>query len=167
MPRPESFDRRRKNRGVVNVADAEGVDEGCAGRAGSTAAGIRTGATSIEWIVSVASPFKFLKTNIYSAPSEEAKDLTARDRLTAPFDFPLREIEPVVMLAHGNDAVNHLSMCKGLGKVVALPHLSRGWSELRAHEIVRRSLKSSDEASDALWLPEPSVEIPFELAPHN
>ena len=138
MPRPESFDRRRKIRRVGNVADAEGVDEGSAGRADSTAAGIRTGATSIEWIVSVASLFKFLKTKIYLAPSEEAKDPTARDRRTAPFDFLLREIKPVVILAHGNDAVNHPSMCKGLGKVVALRHSSRGWSEVRAREIVRQ-----------------------------
>jgi hypothetical protein len=45
----------------------------------------------IDWIVSEASPVKFLETNIYSAPSEEAKDLAAHRRFTAPFDFLLSE----------------------------------------------------------------------------
>ena len=92
----------------------------------------------IDWIVSEASPVKILETNIYSAPSEEAKDLAAHARFTAPFDFLLSEIKPVVILAHGNDAVSHLSTRATNGKVVSLPHLSRGWSESRARDLGRQ-----------------------------
>jgi len=93
----------------------------------------------IEWILAEASPVKCLETNIYSAATEEAADLPARQRSTAPFDFLLKTIKPSVIVAHGNDAVAHVNAITALGaQVISLPHLSRGWSEARARDVGRQ-----------------------------
>jgi len=92
----------------------------------------------IDWIVSEASTVKILETNIYAAASEGANDLTANKRLTAPFDFLLREIKPALVLAHGNEAKAHLRTRKTNARIIELRHFSRGWSELDAREIGRR-----------------------------
>lgn len=105
----------------------------------------------IEWIIAEAIPVKCLETNIYSKPTEKARDLREQERATQPFDFLLRTIHPQVMLLHGQDAVKHIetkfkTQLKldrmqyikaewGAIEVMAVTHLSRGWSEKRAQEI--------------------------------
>jgi hypothetical protein len=105
----------------------------------------------IEWIITESIPMKCLETNIYSKPTEQARDLGEQERATQPFDFLLRTIRPAVMLLHGQDAVKHietklntqlklnsLESVKvewGNVAVIAVNHLSRGWSEKRAREI--------------------------------
>lgn len=105
----------------------------------------------IEWIIAEAMPEKCLETNIYSKPTEKARDLRERERATQPFDFLLRTIHPRVILLHGQDAVKHIETIFetqikldsvqyvktewGSVGTIAAPHLSRGWSEKRAREI--------------------------------
>ena len=92
----------------------------------------------IDWIIEDASPIKFLETNIYSAPSEEARDLCTAQRLTAPFDFLLTTIKPELIVAHGKDAIAYLSEKEIDANIIPLSHLSRGWSEVRARELGRK-----------------------------
>ena len=105
----------------------------------------------IEWIVTEVMPMKCLETNIYSKPTEQARDLTEQERATKPFDFLLRTIRPDIMLLHGQDAVRHIKTIFntqlkldslefiqvewGKVRVMAVHHLSRGWSEKRSREI--------------------------------
>jgi hypothetical protein len=108
----------------------------------------------IEWIVSEASPVKFLETNIYSAPTEEAKDLAVHQRLTAPFDFLLDEIKPSLIITHGKEAADYLRMRTPSASVMNLSHLSRGWSESRARELgqnIAREYGDANYASKPMW----------------
>lgn len=105
----------------------------------------------IEWIVDAARPVKCLETNIYSRPSEDAVSLRERDRVTKPFDFLLNRIQPKAILVHGNDATAYMEALMktslplwdlqsvvatwGSVHILAVPHLSRGWSEAKAREV--------------------------------
>jgi hypothetical protein len=105
----------------------------------------------IEWITAEAMPVKCLETNIYSKPTEQARDLREQERVTKPFDFLLRTIHPQVIFLHGEEAVKHIQVILkaqfksgslqsikvewGKVHVMAVPHLSRGWSKKRAREI--------------------------------
>ena len=105
----------------------------------------------IEWITTEAKPMKCLETNIYAKPTPQARDLREQERATQSFDFLLRAIRPQVMLLHGQDAVKHLETIFdvqlkpdrlqpirvewGEVGVMAVPHLSRGWSKKRAREV--------------------------------
>lgn len=113
----------------------------------------------IEWIIMELAPIKCLETNIYSKPTEQARDLKEKERATQPFDFLLNTICPEIMLLHGQGAVkyvekifnhqltlNNLEYIEaewGKVKVMAVPHLSRGWSEKRAREIGQNLRTSS------------------------
>lgn len=55
----------------------------------------------IEEVVQGASPVKILETNIYSKATEQASDLEEQNRITAPFDYLLRQVEPRLVIAHG------------------------------------------------------------------
>lgn len=108
----------------------------------------------IKWMVDEAVPEPCLETNIYSKPSEETCDLEDKNRVTKPFDFLLKEIQPKVLLVHGDKAIKHIEstfrkcLIKddivevntewGCTKILAVPHLSRGWSRVRAQETGRR-----------------------------
>lgn len=50
-----------------------------------------------------AVPVRFLETNIYSAPSDEARELASYERLTAPLDFLLTEARPTLIFAYGGE----------------------------------------------------------------
>jgi hypothetical protein len=82
----------------------------------------------IEWILEGASPIRCLETNIYAASTEQAADLAAEQRITAPFDFLLATIKPRVIVAHGADAVKHIRKMNIDAKVLSVSHFSRGWS---------------------------------------
>ncbi len=62
----------------------------------------------LHWIAKAAMPARCLETNIYAAPSETAATLEEQRRMTAPFDFLVRTVRPRVILAHGDDAIEHL-----------------------------------------------------------
>lgn len=105
----------------------------------------------IEWIITEAMPLKCLETNIYSKPTEQARDLPEQERVTKPFDFLLNAIRPQAMLLHGQEAVKYteekfkaqfkldslqsIEVEWGNIRVMAVSHLSRGWSEKRAREV--------------------------------
>jgi hypothetical protein len=82
----------------------------------------------IEMIIEGASPYRCLETNIYAAPTEQASDLAARQRITAPFDFLLSNIKPRVIVAHGVEAVEHIRKMNVDAKILPVSHFSRGWS---------------------------------------
>jgi hypothetical protein len=63
----------------------------------------------IERVIEAAHPVRCLETNIYAAPSKSAGDLAEHRRITAPFDFLLETIGPKVILAHGRDAIAHVT----------------------------------------------------------
>ncbi len=104
----------------------------------------------IEWITEFASPIKCLETNIYSKATEKAKDLSIIDQEDEVFKFLLQEIRPKVMLLHGLKTLEHLRKIAHLQtelsrmmvftknsvqvKVIAVPHLSRGCSQLKTEE---------------------------------
>jgi hypothetical protein len=102
----------------------------------------------IEWIVQAAKPVRCLETNLYVKATPEAKDLGRDDMDSSIFEFLLEEIKPRVVLSHGVNArrrLEELSCCpieegkfvpvnlNGVEtQVVAVSHLSRGWSKERA-----------------------------------
>lgn len=89
----------------------------------------------IEWIVGEAYPTKCLETNIYAKATEEALDLEGRNRITAPFDYLLDRIAPKLVVAHGEDAAEHLHAQNPECELMCVPHFARGWSEKRAREL--------------------------------
>jgi len=92
----------------------------------------------MDWIEAEASSVRFLETNIYSSASEQAKDLVTERRITAPFDYLLREIRPHAVIAHGHDAVAHLQTKVEQERLIQVQHFARGWSEEKARELGRR-----------------------------
>ena len=100
----------------------------------------------IDLVLAGASPYRCLETNIYSAPTEQAADLTTRQRNSAPFDFLLANIKPRVIVAHGIDAVEHIRKMNVDAKVFSVSHFSRGWSHEAARALgvkVRNELRLS------------------------
>lgn len=89
----------------------------------------------IEWVIEAASPAHCLETNIYSAPTAQAADLTLKQRATAPFDLLLSKINPSVIVAHGLDAVAHVRSKSPSAHVLAVAHFSRGWSQAKARSL--------------------------------
>ncbi len=119
----------------------------------------------IETVVSAALPIRCLETNIYAAETPSGADLGTDQRLTAPFDYLLRTIRPRVVVAHGDDAIDHLSRLTGTPitwgneasashgehtfQVIAVAHFARpragqGWSGSRAAELGRRIRSLAD-----------------------
>jgi hypothetical protein len=78
----------------------------------------------IELILEEAHPIRCLETNIYSAPTEQAADLASAQRVTAPFDFLLEKIKPGVIVAHGDDAAQHLRGKTLTSKLITERHFS-------------------------------------------
>ena len=90
----------------------------------------------IEWIIEGASPVRFLETNVHSLPSDDIKSLAHEDRQTLPFDFLLDRLRPRAILAHGNDAAAWMEYRAHPDvHVIAVSHLSRGWSRDAARRV--------------------------------
>jgi hypothetical protein len=104
----------------------------------------------IDWIEAEAPSIRFLETNIYSSASEAAKDLVTERRITAPFDYLLREIRPLVVVAHGGDAAAHLRTKVEKERLISVQHFARGWSETKAKEFGRRIAESSEVANQLM-----------------
>lgn len=107
----------------------------------------------IEWIVEAAQPIKCLETNLFGTATEDAKALSRSARDRKIFEFLIQEVRPEVMLLHGVDTcreVEDLTNCQikqGMDnltevsinswqtKVIAVSHLSRGWSQDNARKL--------------------------------
>jgi hypothetical protein len=111
---------------------------------------------NIDRIVSGASPIKVLETNIYTDPTSTQRDLPTRSKNTGVFCFLLFELNPSVILLHGNKSresfeeeydcrlkpgtfakpSKHLCAIGGnMVHIFTIPHLSRGCSLDAAEEI--------------------------------
>lgn len=89
----------------------------------------------IEWLIPALSPAKCLETNIYSAATEELRDLEQERRITAPFDFLIDTIKPAVVIVHGKGAITHLRQKTFPCKVIEVDHFSRGWNKEDVHAL--------------------------------
>lgn len=92
----------------------------------------------IDWVCTSSGAVRILETNIYSTPSEAASDLSARERSTGAFDFLMQEISPIIVVAHGNDAVDHMRKHYPNINLIETRHFSRGWSERSARDLGQR-----------------------------
>jgi len=104
----------------------------------------------IEWIISTSKPYSCLETNLYSKATETAKELESADRRTAIFEFLLKEIKPKVLFLHGvevrkefeklyslnltENEINECLLFNNPVRILSMPHLSRGWSKVKALE---------------------------------
>lgn len=105
----------------------------------------------IEWLVEAANPVRCLETNLYVKATPEAKDLGKDDRDGSLFEYLLHSIVPQVILSHGVDARRRLEELSGRSisegevvsvdlngfetQVLAVSHLSRGWSKVRTQAL--------------------------------
>ncbi|WP_203075793.1 hypothetical protein [Falsiroseomonas ponticola] len=108
---------------------------------------------TIGWIVDAAAPLGILETNLYVRPTPAAADLRSEDRNTQTFEYLLTEIRPQVLLLHGREVATALTKMYGakLAPTFApvsisghamlaacVPHLSRGVSREKAHDLGRQ-----------------------------
>ena len=124
----------------------------------------------IESFVQSVAPISCLETNIFAKPTKDYKSLGQQSRVTGPFDFLLRTIQPRAMLVHGADAVRHIQprcdgpvgksqvrwMSRTWGRIAVLggDHLSRFWNKTEI-EVAGSILKerAGDPPSSALGVP--------------
>ncbi len=88
----------------------------------------------IEEVVLGANPVKCLETNIYAKATKQASDLDEQNRITAPFDYLLREIAPKLVIAHGKDAAEYLQAQDLPCKLRCVKHF-RLWSKQNARDL--------------------------------
>jgi hypothetical protein len=94
----------------------------------------------IDWILEEVRPLRCLETNIYSAATAKAIELTKGQQYIAPFEFLLERIKPPVVVMHGKkaaEAVQQLRMA-GCAHLICVPHFSRGWWKVKAHALGRQ-----------------------------
>jgi hypothetical protein len=99
-----------------------------------------------------------LDTNVFATPTPAERDLAPELRRTEAFEFILDAVRPAALLAHGREAEEHLRKLLGADlprdgfapvatawgsmKVMAVRHLSRGWSYAQA-EALGRALRDA------------------------
>ncbi|MBV7547277.1 hypothetical protein KW849_13360 [Pseudomonas sp. PDM26] len=89
----------------------------------------------LDWVISSAADTRILETNIYASPTEDAKDLTGSMRRSRAFDFLVETLKPRLVVAHGNDAVDHMRAKYPEVQTIAVKHFSRGWSQQAARDL--------------------------------
>lgn len=89
----------------------------------------------LQWVITSAVHTPILETNIYSSATEDASDLTHNMRCTRPFDFLIERLKPHLVVAHGNDAADHMRTAHTGVRIVAVKHFSRGWSQQAARDL--------------------------------
>ena len=89
----------------------------------------------IEEVVQGASPVKILETNIYAKATKQASDLEEQSRITAPFDYLLRQVAPKLVIAHGKKPARYLQGRDLPCELWCESHFARGWSYQRAREL--------------------------------
>lgn len=82
----------------------------------------------INWIMEEANSeghcISFLETNIYAFPTKRKKDLKPEHKITDVFEFLVSEINPKIILVHGNDANEILTRLRVGGcKIIESKHL--------------------------------------------
>ena len=111
-------------------------------------------------IMQEAAPVRCLDTNVFATPTPSESDLTPAMRRTEVFEFVLDAVRPAALLAHGKEAEEHLRRLLGAElprdafapvrtswgsiNVMAVRHLSRGWSYAQA-EALGRALRQAAE----------------------
>jgi hypothetical protein len=104
-------------------------------------------------IIQEAAPVRCLDTNVFATPTDAESDLAPAMRRTETFEFVLDAVRPAALLAHGKEAEKHLRQLLGAElprdgfapvrtpwgsvKMMAVRHLSRGWSYAQAEELGR------------------------------
>lgn len=89
----------------------------------------------LEWVISSAGDTRILETNIYASATEDAKDLAGSMRHSRAFDFLVEALKPRLVVAHGNDAVDHMRTKYPGVQTIAVKHFSRGWSQQAARDL--------------------------------
>lgn len=115
-------------------------------------------------IMKEAAPVRCLDTNVFSTPIPAERDLGAELRRTDVFDFLLEAVRPAALVAHGKEAADHLRRLLGADRlpadrfepvpapwgsmrVIAVRHLSRGWSYRQAEALGRALREAAEQAS--------------------
>lgn len=88
----------------------------------------------IDQVVAAAG-MPILETNIYAGPSPDMRSLRERD--IAPFHYLVETIKPDLLVTHGKEAKEAANRLSLPGKIISVPHFSRGWSGEKAAELGR------------------------------
>ncbi|MFT7033782.1 MAG: hypothetical protein ACJA2S_002290, partial [Cyclobacteriaceae bacterium] len=105
----------------------------------------------IEWIVESIKPFKTLETNLFVKATPTANELMSEDRESSVFEFLLETIKPKIIFIHGNEVIEYFENLYNLKitkdkvadfeilgtktNILAMNHLSRGWSKQKSLEL--------------------------------
>ncbi len=105
----------------------------------------------IEWIVESIKPFKTLETNLFVKATPTANELMSEDRESSVFEFLLETIKPKIIFIHGNEVIEYFEKLYNLKitkdkvtnyeilgtkmNILAMNHLSRGWSKQKSLEL--------------------------------
>ena len=105
----------------------------------------------IEWIIESIKPIKTLETNLFVKATPTADELKSEDRKSSVFEYILETIKPKILFIHGNEVIEYFEKLYGIkikkGKVntyeilgtktniLAMNHLSRGWSKQKSIEL--------------------------------
>ena len=105
----------------------------------------------IEWIVETIKPFKTLETNLFVKATPTADELMSEDRESSVFEYLLESIKPKIIFIHGNEVIEYFEKLYNIKivknkvenfeisgtktKLLAMNHLSRGWSKEKSLEL--------------------------------
>lgn len=105
----------------------------------------------IEWIIDSANPIKTLETNLFVIATPTANELTNEDRESSVFEFLLKSIKPKIVFIHGNEVIEYFQKLYRIKikkdkiqnfdilgtetNILAMNHLSRGWSRQKSTEL--------------------------------
>lgn len=108
----------------------------------------------IEWIIDSIKPIKTLETNLFVKATPTADELKSEDRESSVFEYLLESIKPKILFLHGNEVIEYFEKLYGIkivkGKIemfdilgtktnlLAMNHLSRGWSKQKSIELGKR-----------------------------
>ena len=83
-------------------------------------------------------PNKILETNIFAKASGNVQESCGVWSKHAPFHFLVESLKLAVIVAHGKDAIAHLTGLSTDAIKIEATHLSRGWSRAKAVDLVKQ-----------------------------
>ncbi|WP_010522066.1 hypothetical protein [Aquimarina agarivorans] len=108
----------------------------------------------IEWIIDSVKPIKTLETNLFVKATPTADKLKSEDRESSVFEYLLESIKPKILFLHGNEVIEYFEKLYGIKivkdkieifdilevktNILAMNHLSRGWSKQKSIELGKR-----------------------------
>lgn len=108
----------------------------------------------IEWIIDSIKPIKTLETNLFVKATPAANELEIEDRESSVFEYLLVTIKPKILFLHGNEVIEYFEKLYGIEiikdkiemfdilgtktNILAMNHLSRGWSKKKSIELGKR-----------------------------